>query len=137
MDEQILGLKNKIIEVLGDELGDYTLSGGVSAKAIAVDTGNNYPPQGTQVEGLEVVIVPSTDVNMGAMLQGYEWIVTSQILIKQWGAGHTLSALEKIVPLLGNQVEIGARVMPDNSLGNIESVRITFKWNYLNRTWGN
>jgi hypothetical protein len=130
--QNILKIKTNILEVLGDEIGTYTLVGGITVPAIAVSTGN-YPPQGTQVEGLEVIIVPQTDTEINQLIRGGRWEVTSIVVLKQWGEGDVVTAMEKIVPLLGNQVTIGARILPDNTLGNIETIRISFKWEYLQR----
>jgi hypothetical protein len=129
----ILTLKAQVIDVLDTLLGTYTLPNGDIVPAIAVDNGN-YPPQGTKVEGLEVVIVPQLDTVFSPMIDGREWKLTSVIVLKQWGvSGTTLGAMEKIIPLLGNQVKIGARVLPDNSLGNIETLKISFTWNFCDR----
>lgn len=129
---EIIALKQRIIEELDGIIGTYTLLNGQTIPAIAVDQGN-YPPQGTQVSGLEVVILPQADNAISPLLGGRMWEITSMVILKQWGEGTTLEAMTKIIPLLGNQVQIGARVLPDGSLGNIETLKITFTWNFLNR----
>jgi hypothetical protein len=126
-------LKQQIIEILGDSLGKYTLANGQIVSAIAV--GNNYPPQGTKVTGLEVVIIPDTGLEVNPIMNGGRWDNESTVILKQWGEGTVLDAVKLIVPLLGNQVEIGARVLPNESLGNIETIRIKFNSTMLER-WG-
>jgi len=131
---EITSLREQIIEVLGDKLGEYKLPNQTVLPAIAVEFGVNYPPQGTQVTGLEVVVVPQVSTNVTRKIRGLEWVLNSAIVLKQWGEGTTVEAMQLIVPLLGNNVNIGARVLPDNKLGNIETLRIEFQMTFL--SWG-
>ena len=56
-----LELRNQLAGLLASQLGQYTIEGGKTAPAIAVlpdpEVGYNYPPAGTVVTGVELVIM--------------------------------------------------------------------------------
>lgn len=133
MDAKLL--RSQIQEVTTGLIGSYTLPGGQVVPALAVDTNGKYPPSGTKVEGLEIVIVPNISSNPRPGIGNSRiWEYISRIYLKQWdGSGDTLGATEKIIPLLGNKIQVGPRILPNDSIGNIESRTITFS-SFINKT---
>jgi hypothetical protein len=85
----VLDLRESIFAALGSILGTYTFGNGSVTPALAVlsENGELFPPENTQVEGLEVVIFRPTLVP-SSLLQGYkireEWILH----LKQWEVGN-------------------------------------------------
>ena len=128
----MVDLRQAILEALASVIGTYHFPRGGSAKALSIlpdpDYGYDYPPSGTRIEGLEVVVLPATDASAVPMLRGKRrWQTSTQIFLKQWDSKNdTVAATELIVPILGNNVKIGPRVLPLDQLGNIESRNITF-----------
>lgn len=120
----ILRLRDKIINALDDLLGYYIVSGN-HIPACIIDGNGRYLAQG-KVKGLEVVIIPNVSVELLAMLHSNQWRVKHEISLKQWGDGDLIEPLSRIVPLLGNKVEINPRILPVEELGNIETQKITF-----------
>jgi len=86
-------LREKIFTALTDVLGTYTFGNGGTTPALVVlsDNGELFPPENTQVEGLEVIIF-SPNIKPDALLQGYkireEWILH----LKQWEVGEDVQA---------------------------------------------
>lgn len=80
-------------------LGQYKFSNGETVPAISVtkDNGEIYPPEGTKIIGLEVVIQTPT-LNPTPMLQGYKVKREWTVYLKQWEKGKDLEkALEKLL----------------------------------------
>ncbi|WP_414755578.1 hypothetical protein [Anabaena sp. CCY 9910] len=127
-------LRNDVFAILEDLLGTYTFDGGSTDKAIASlpdpDSGWNYPPQGTKVSGLEVVIkspYPETKSNLGGdRTHSYTW----EIHLKQWD---TRSTLEGAIFLLTNElpasylIERVSKIPPNNQLLTVEQCKIFIK----------
>lgn len=91
---ETLTLRNDILAILANRLGDYVFPDGGTDKAIAClpdpDKGWNYPENGTKVSGLEVVIkqpYPDVEANIG----GDRTFTNSwEIHLKQWDTNQSL-----------------------------------------------
>jgi hypothetical protein len=87
-------LRYELLAMLQKSLGIYLFSDGSRSGAIAVlpdpDNGWNYPPQGTKVSGLEVIIklpYPDLEANLGGdRAFEYSW----EIHLKQWDSNKSL-----------------------------------------------
>ncbi len=120
-------LRTRILERMSGLLGTYTFTTGKSVPAIAIDDQGLYPPAGTEVQGLEVVVIPAINANYAPLLGGGVINHQSQLILKQWdSSSDTVAATLRIVGILGNRVSIGPRLVPVKSLGNIETRTITF-----------
>ena len=118
-------LRSQIIAL--NILGTYAMPGGKTFPAISVDT-PTFPPAGASVEGLEVVLIPSTRISTERKLRSLFWIYEGQCLIRQYDATKdTLGAIGAIVPLL-DKPRISPRVFPSVGFAEIESVVITFNY---------
>ena len=104
-----LVLRTLVSGLLTDAIGTYSLdtdAGTVTQSAIAVlpdlDVGYNYPPSGTTVTGLEVVIYkPTADYVpiMGGKMQPATW----EVRLKQWDTNASLTDLmNALVPQLAS-----------------------------------
>lgn len=131
LNATIKTLRDDIVTALGSDLGTYTLPGGVSKDAIAVDDGTGiYPPQGTEVSGLEAIILIQSDINVAPLIQGQLWTYENRIAVKQWGEGDTISAVNTIVNQLFQincQVTNIVRIPKNPVVGSIEITTITFE----------
>lgn len=126
---KIAQLRTDILVATADIIGSYQLPGQQETlPAIAIDDRGNFPPPGTQTSGLEIVVVPFSDLKAKPLLGGSRrWDCGCKLILKQWDESKdTLAALERIVPLLGNKVKIGPRLLPNDKLGSIESQSIEF-----------
>lgn len=122
-------LRTRVLEATQKIIGKYTLSNNQILPALAIDDNGKYPPAGTKVEGLEIVIIPCINSIYRPGVNSQRWEYVSRVLLKQWNLdGDTIEATEKIVPLLGNKVQVAPRILPNESLGNIESRAITFSY---------
>lgn len=123
-------LRARILEATKEIIGKYTLSNNQIIHAFAIDDNGKYPPAGTKVEGLEIVVVPSINsIYRPGIGSTQRWEYVSRVILKQWDlVGDTITATELIVPLLGNKVQVSPRILPSESLGNIESRTITFSY---------
>lgn len=133
----VVDLKGRILESIGDLLGQYTFSNGLKDKAIAVDVGGKYPPKNTKITGLECVIVPQTELSAFWMLgSGVGLEVAHRIELKQWDFEkpnrQLMDAVKRLAITFGRDLEIGPRLAPINELGNIESCSMVYT-NYENR----
>lgn len=98
----ILILRNDVLAILANKLGDYRFPDGTTDKAIAClpdpDKGWNYPENGTKVSGLEVVIkqpYPDVSANIGG---DRTFTNLWEIHLKQWD---TNQSLVEVINLLG------------------------------------
>lgn len=119
-------LKQRLLETIGDLLGTYTFSNKLREKAIAIDLNGKYPPKNTEVEGLECVITPETELSASWMLANKVIRTrTHQIELKQWNwqkdSPNLIIARNRLAIAFGSDLEIGVRLTPRNELGNIES----------------
>lgn len=125
-----INLRETISNILTTHIGTYTFSSGASqAIAILPDSqhGYSYPPSGTKVSGVEVVIirpVPTTALR----LTGYASRRTWQIYLKQWDKSKNLvQATEVLIDglnRLGYAFESPIHVLPNEKAQGIESVRV-------------
>lgn len=126
-------LRSLIIATLGELLGTYTFPAEEgetpgTGPAIAVDGLNaieeSYPPNGTQVEGLEVVITPATDLPGDSCLDGYTQYFKHTITLKQRsGFNQTLQAFQLLQGKLQNIFEGSAiRQLANPLLNNVETL---------------
>ncbi|MFK0731390.1 MAG: hypothetical protein ACFKPT_02735 [Gloeotrichia echinulata GP01] len=90
----ILILRNDVLAIVENLLGNYTLSDGSSTQAIAClpdpDKGWNYPENGTKVSGLEVIIkqpYPDVEANIGG---DRTFTNLWEIHLKQWDTNQSL-----------------------------------------------
>jgi hypothetical protein len=65
--------------------------------AIAVLTDGSYPPAGTQIVGLEVVIEPDSATKVEALLTESRVDTDIKITLKQWTAGETTVAATSVL----------------------------------------
>lgn len=123
-------LRNDIITLLGNLLGTYTFpDNGGTDHAIAIlpdaDAGWNYPPSGTKIAGVEVVIVrPYPDASQllgGDRMKTYTWSLT----LKQWDSrGDLLDATESLVNGLDYFISKSIPAPSSAGLGSLEQVKI-------------
>jgi hypothetical protein len=131
-----LVFRDEVKELLLDVLGEYTFGNGQSTPAICLWQ-KNYPPSGTEVSGLEVVITPNTRLESNALLnKGRLTNYESEILLKQWDENEsTLEAIERLKYFLPNSLEISPRVLPNTVLDNIETCTLTFTQTFASYLW--
>jgi len=124
--QEISQIRQAILDACVDIIGTYTLPTGETFPAIAAS--HAFPPPNTAVEGLEIVITADSEVAIAPLCgSGSFWEEKTQITLKQWDASKdTNQALGLIAPLLGSKVTINPRVLPDKSIGNIETRTIEF-----------
>jgi|GEM_PF-1300800 len=135
LNDEIIALKTAIETLTG--LGTYLFPTGQSLKAVAVAK-PNFPPTGTQTQGLEIVIIPSEELTATPMLnQGMGWVQSHKITLKQWDSQDTtLKIIEPLVQLLMHldySVNVGLRIVPNPNIGNIETRNLTISKTIINR----
>lgn len=135
LNDEIVKLKTTI-ETLAD-LGTYIFPTGQTLKAVAVAK-PNFPPTGTQTQGLEVVIIPAEELTIMPMLnKGSSWVRSHKITLKQWdNQDTTLKIIEPLVQLLmelNYSVSVGLRLIPNPKIGNIETRNLTISKTIINR----
>ena len=118
-------LRSLVLEGLGSEIGSYTLpNGGGQIPAVGVVAGERFPPNGTEVKGLEVLIQPAIAQQKKAFHRAIAWIYTSEFLLRQWNPSSDLvlatHQLFQVLEPLG-QVTIFPRILPVLEVGNIET----------------
>lgn len=118
-------LRSLVLEGLGSEIGIYTLpNGGGQIPAIGVVAGEKFPPSGTEVKGLEVLIQPAISQQRQAFHRAIAWIYTSEFLLRQWDFSSDLVLathhLFQVLNPLG-RVTILPRILPVSEIGNIET----------------
>lgn len=135
LNEEIVALKTAIETLTG--LGTYLFPTGQTLKAVAVAK-PNFPPTGTQTQGLEVVIIPAEELTITPMLnRGTSWVRSHKITLKQWDSQDTtLKIIEPLVQLLmelNYSVNVGLRLIPNPKIGNIETRNLTISKTIINR----
>ena len=132
----ILTLRNQIQTLLTNPvplLGTYTFAdaaGNVVATdyAIAVLTDGSYPPAGTQIAGLEVVIEPDSATKVEALLTESRVDTDIKITLKQWTAGETtVAATSVLIDGLAGLLDIRPRMPRSSMLDTIETQVIILK----------
>lgn len=125
-----LTLKSQIVSLLAGHIGTYKFKEGDTERAIAVlpdpDHGYNYPNNGTETTGIEVVVIrpmPKITHFLGGDVQKeYRTAIT----LKQWNADSSLlEATEALVNgLVGQNYLITSPkwVPPNPAMGIIEQV---------------
>lgn len=133
-----INLRETISNILKGHIGTYTFSSGATALAIAIlpDTkhGYSYPPTGTKVQGIEVVIIRPTPTT-SLRLTGYASRLTWQIYLKQWDKSKNLVQVTEVLVQglnkLGYAFESPIHVLPNERTGGIESVRVgVYEYSY-------
>lgn len=129
----LLQLRAEVLDLLTNEqwgdrlLGTYTFSNGQTDDAIAV-AANNYPPAGTLVTGLEVVIEFDYGQRIVPLTGGNLIHSSTQLHLKQWDIEQTTTeASDRLVDGLDYPMEVSPRVIRSDVLDNIESRKITLK----------
>lgn len=132
----ILTLRNQIENLLTNPtplLGTYSFvdaAGNVVATdyAIAVLTDGLYPPVGTQISGLEVVIEPDSAVKVEPLLSENRVDTDIKITLKQWAAGETtVAATAVLLDGLPGLLGVRPRVPRNSVLDTIETQTIVLK----------
>lgn len=135
LNQEIIALR-QAIESLA-EIGVYTFPNNQISKAVTIAK-PNFPPAGTVTQGLEVVIVPTEELNVTTLLNaGISTTRTHKIIVKQWDSNETtLKIIEPLVAMLmqlNYSVNVGLRIIPSPKLGNIESRNLTIQKTVINR----
>lgn len=125
---QPLEYKQKIIQSIGNEIGDYIFPNGSKDKAITIlpdpDIGYNYPELGTKVEGLEVIInLPYSQPKN--LISGDKLLIKIyQVILKQWDSSKSL--INTVESLCSLDWEISTVVISPKSdkLKTLEQARI-------------
>lgn len=133
-----LTLRSHLTSILTTHIGTYTFQSGATSDAIAVlpdnQHGYSYPPPGTNVVGIEVVIIRPTPTT-SLRLTGYASRKTWEIHLKQWDRSKNLvQATEVLVQGLNElnyAFESPQRLLPNERIQGIESVRCAvFEFNF-------
>ncbi|MEH2070011.1 MAG: hypothetical protein V7K47_17930 [Nostoc sp.] len=128
LQSTLLALRSQIVTALAFEIGTYTFPDDTTDPAIAMlGLGSGveiYPPQGTTVTGLEVVLVTLNSIRIEQRLDGIVQNVVTQIFLKQFDTSKNI-----IVPLfkLLNVIDIDGnpiRTVSDPYIGNIETCQM-------------
>lgn len=127
LQEEIKRLVQIVREIQG--IGTYKFPQGGTALAVSIEPDANRP-EGTQTEGLEVVITPCSEQTTNPLLnQSIWWKNVHKVILKQWDSkGTTLGVSKEIFWRLtqaGYTVTLGPRVMPHSAIGNIETRNLT------------
>ncbi|TAG98725.1 MAG: hypothetical protein EAZ18_00165 [Oscillatoriales cyanobacterium] len=135
LNQEILALKLAIESLAG--VGIYVFPSKQTSKAVAVAK-PNFPPAGTQTQGIEIVIIPAEELTIAPMLNnGTACVRSHKIIIKQWDSNETtLKIIEPLVAVLmqlNYSVNVGLRIIPNPKLGNIESRNLTIQKTVINR----
>jgi hypothetical protein len=121
-------LRDTLKVVLGDLIGTYRFTNGETTPAIAIDYNSTYPPPGTVIEGLEVVVIPRSSLGVSGLIGGKLATYQADVILKQWDiTSDTFCATDRIIGSIPGLISISPRVIPDGELQNIESIRLTFQ----------
>jgi len=125
----ILEIRQEIETLLETELGNYIYANGLKTKAICIlpdpTYGWDFPPPGSKVDGLEVVLSANTEIKNRPLLTGNYINFSSKILLKQWDSKkNTIIATMSLLKNLPECLIVRPRILPNTSLGNIESQTI-------------
>jgi len=126
-------LRAKIMSLLGDSLGTYQIKVGrnvnvMSAIADLPDPkyGYNFPPAGTTINGLEVVIETlNTDDLQLYINNDYGTCYGSKITLKQWDVSLTTRDGTEKLKALPSVRKISPVMTANSNLGTIESRSLT------------
>lgn len=126
-----MSLRSHLSEILSGKIGTYNFTTGASTMALAVlpdpNSGYSYPPVGTKVQGIEVVIIRPTPTT-ALRLTGYASRLTWEIHLKQWDRSKNLVQVTEVLidglNKLGYAFESPVHVLPNERTGGIESVRV-------------
>lgn len=125
---EIMELRSSLINLLSGILGTYKFPDRTTDSAISIlphkTHGWNFPPSGTEVSGIEIIIVrppPAIKELLGGRQKKYEWALT----LKQWdGKGNLLEAIEKITDGLDYLLTSPRLIPPNPALGSLESAKL-------------
>lgn len=131
-----LSLRNQLQMLLDGQIGHYTLSNGQRVLAIAVlpdpEVRYAYPPPGTAIEGLEVVIMqPFAQFTPLLGNQGMQ-PATWEIRLKRWeGAqGNLIEIANTLIPQLAKAIDATfanpGYLLPKPEKGIVEQAIIQF-----------
>lgn len=125
--------RQKLLDILQDILGTYTLPNGDIYPAISVDDRGIWPPEDTVIEGLECYVVPLIESPITPLIQSKHWDYVSEIQLKQWSKTGTTLEATSLIGAHFDQLEIGPRVLPLKELGNIETRTIRIVHSLIKR----
>lgn len=121
-------LRDRLKVVLEGFIGTYRFPNGQETQAIAIDYNSTYPPPGTVIEGLEVVIIPRSSLGISGLIGGKLATYQADVILKQWDITQdTFCATDIIIGSIPELINVGPRVMPNGELQNIEQIRLTFQ----------
>ena len=121
-------LRDRLKVVLEGFIGTYRFPNGQETQAIAIDYNATYPPPGTVIEGLEVVIIPRSFLGISGLLGSKLATYQTDVLLKQWDSrDDTFCATDLIIGSIPELLNVGPRVIPNGELQNIEQIRLTFQ----------
>lgn len=120
----------ELVEQMGEAIGSYTFAEGQVTPAIRIDDGSEPYEEEPAVTGLEVVIVPSPEVNITPLMGGYQEDYTTLIQLRQWDINDTtMPYLDAVLQAIGQFQTLNLvrtqRVMRSNKLDNIETLTIS------------
>ena len=124
-----LELKAALTEALGEALGTYTFSNGLSTPAIRIEDGNDPYPEEPNRTGLEVVIVPLIEVPVKDLMGGYQETYTTSIVLKEWNpAASVMTSRPAVLSVLHQFGSLGIgqvrRIQRQRGLNEVESLII-------------
>jgi hypothetical protein len=121
-------LRDRLKVVLNGYLGTYRFPNGQETQAISIDYNATYPPPGTVIEGLEVVIIPRSSLGISGLLGSKLATYQTDVILKQWDSqDDTFCATDLIIGSIPELLNVGPRVIPNGELQNIEQIRLTFQ----------
>lgn len=125
----VANLRATIELTLGDEIGTYLFPNNETDKAIALlglgaDRAGEYPPQGTKITGLEVILYTGQTLRIERRLGGFIQSPSTVITLKQFDV--TKNTLNSLFLLLGvlDVARDPIRTLRDPYLGNVEVCQI-------------
>ncbi len=118
-------LKKLIVDILGSELGVYTLPNNFKIPSISIKQPTPYPEHGTKQEGLEVVIIPESNIETEKYLGSVLILEEIKLILNQWDSSRDTNTatnliVSKILPYWDIK-RIGPAVLPNWDLETIES----------------
>lgn len=123
-------LRELILKTLDGLIGTYDLSG---QEFPSITFKESFPPSGTICKGLEVYVNPLLSMQNIDTLNGLIWQQRIEIWLKQWDDQETtIDATAKLVKAFSpiGIVKLGARLLPMEEIGNIETQKITIELKY-------
>lgn len=123
-------LRELILKTLDGLIGTYDLSG---QQFPAITFKESFPPSGTTCHGLEVYVNPLLSLSNIDTLNGLIWQHKVEIWLKQWDSQETtVDATIRLVKTFSpiGIVKLGARLLPLEEIGNIETQKITIELKY-------